>query len=163
MSYSWISRRHFLNCSSFLCDNYSFVKLTQNQPVQKLTIPSNTSTLREIRGTRGRTINTFSTWLTQPTFLYIPRPPAHSDSTHIGLDPLTSVIRQENVPRDLPTVQLDRGIFSIDIFSCPMTLAVSSWQTLTSTESTVHSQRVGIWSLENLILNHICIINHRLG
>jgi hypothetical protein len=33
MPYSWISRRHFLNWSSFLCDNSSCVKLTQNQPV----------------------------------------------------------------------------------------------------------------------------------
>jgi hypothetical protein len=30
MSYSWISWRHFLNWSSFLCDNSSCVKLTQN-------------------------------------------------------------------------------------------------------------------------------------
>jgi hypothetical protein len=34
MPYSWISWRHFLNWSSFLCDNSSCVKLTQNQPVQ---------------------------------------------------------------------------------------------------------------------------------
>jgi hypothetical protein len=30
MPYSWISWRHFLNWSSFLCDNSSCVKLTQN-------------------------------------------------------------------------------------------------------------------------------------
>jgi hypothetical protein len=30
MSYSWISWRHFLNWSSFFCDNSSCVKLTQN-------------------------------------------------------------------------------------------------------------------------------------
>jgi hypothetical protein len=30
MPYSWISWRHFLNRSSFLCDNSSCVKLTQN-------------------------------------------------------------------------------------------------------------------------------------
>jgi hypothetical protein len=30
MPYSWISWRHFLNWSSFLCDNSSWVKLTQN-------------------------------------------------------------------------------------------------------------------------------------
>jgi hypothetical protein len=34
MPYSWISWRHFRNWSSFLCDNSSCVKLTQNQPVQ---------------------------------------------------------------------------------------------------------------------------------
>jgi hypothetical protein len=34
MPYSWISWRHFLNWSSFLCDNSSCVKLTQNYPVQ---------------------------------------------------------------------------------------------------------------------------------
>jgi hypothetical protein len=34
MPYSCISWRHFLNWSSFLCDNSSCVKLTQNQPVQ---------------------------------------------------------------------------------------------------------------------------------
>jgi hypothetical protein len=33
MPYSWISWRHFLNWSSFLCDNSSCVKLTQNYPV----------------------------------------------------------------------------------------------------------------------------------
>jgi hypothetical protein len=30
MPYSWISWRHFLNWSSFLCNNSSCVKLTQN-------------------------------------------------------------------------------------------------------------------------------------
>jgi hypothetical protein len=35
MPYSWISWRHFLNWSSFLCDNSSCVKLTQNQPVHR--------------------------------------------------------------------------------------------------------------------------------
>jgi hypothetical protein len=30
MLYSWISWRHFLIWSSFLCDNSSCVKLTQN-------------------------------------------------------------------------------------------------------------------------------------
>jgi hypothetical protein len=30
MPYSWISWRHFPNWSSFLCDNSSCVKLTQN-------------------------------------------------------------------------------------------------------------------------------------
>jgi hypothetical protein len=30
MPYSWFSWRHFLNWSSFLCDNSSCVKLTQN-------------------------------------------------------------------------------------------------------------------------------------
>ena len=30
MPYSWISWRHFLNWNSFLCDNSSCVKLTQN-------------------------------------------------------------------------------------------------------------------------------------
>jgi hypothetical protein len=30
MPYSWISWGHFLNWSSFLCDNSSCVKLTQN-------------------------------------------------------------------------------------------------------------------------------------
>jgi hypothetical protein len=30
MPYSWILWRHFLNWSSFLCDNSSCVKLTQN-------------------------------------------------------------------------------------------------------------------------------------
>jgi hypothetical protein len=30
MPYNWISWRHFLNWSSFLCDNSSCVKLTQN-------------------------------------------------------------------------------------------------------------------------------------
>jgi hypothetical protein len=30
MPYSWISWKHFLNWSSFLCDNSSCVKLTQN-------------------------------------------------------------------------------------------------------------------------------------
>ena len=34
MPYSQISWRHFLNWSSFLCDNSSCDKLTQNQPVQ---------------------------------------------------------------------------------------------------------------------------------
>jgi hypothetical protein len=33
MPYSWILWRHFPNWSSFLCDNSSCVKLTQNQPV----------------------------------------------------------------------------------------------------------------------------------
>jgi hypothetical protein len=36
MPYSWISWRHFLKWSSFLCDNSSCVKLTQNQPVQSV-------------------------------------------------------------------------------------------------------------------------------
>jgi hypothetical protein len=36
MPYSWISWRHFLNWSSFLCDNSSCVKLTQNQPVHQV-------------------------------------------------------------------------------------------------------------------------------
>jgi hypothetical protein len=30
VTYSWISWRHFLNWSSFLCDISSCVKLTQN-------------------------------------------------------------------------------------------------------------------------------------
>jgi hypothetical protein len=30
MPYSWTSWRHFLNWSSFLCDNSSCVKVTQN-------------------------------------------------------------------------------------------------------------------------------------
>ena len=35
MPYSWISWRHFLNWSSFLCDNSSLCQVdTQNQPVQ---------------------------------------------------------------------------------------------------------------------------------
>jgi hypothetical protein len=34
MPYSWILWRHFLNWSSFLWDNSSWVKFTQNQPVQ---------------------------------------------------------------------------------------------------------------------------------
>jgi hypothetical protein len=34
MPHSWISWRHFLNWSSFLCGNSSCVKLTQTQPVQ---------------------------------------------------------------------------------------------------------------------------------
>jgi hypothetical protein len=34
MPYSWISWSHFLNWSSFLCDNSICVKLTQNLPVQ---------------------------------------------------------------------------------------------------------------------------------
>jgi hypothetical protein len=33
MPYIWISWRHLPNWSSFLCDNSSCVKLTQNQPV----------------------------------------------------------------------------------------------------------------------------------
>jgi hypothetical protein len=36
MPYSWISWRHFLNWSSFLCDNSSCVELTQNQPVHRV-------------------------------------------------------------------------------------------------------------------------------
>jgi hypothetical protein len=39
MPYSWISRSHFLNWSSFLCDNSSLCQVdTQNQPVQRITI-----------------------------------------------------------------------------------------------------------------------------
>jgi hypothetical protein len=34
MPFSWISWRHFFTWSSFLCDNYSCIKLTQNQPAQ---------------------------------------------------------------------------------------------------------------------------------
>jgi hypothetical protein len=44
MPYSWISWRHFLNWSSFLCDNSSCVKLTQNQPVQSLSNQSHQRT-----------------------------------------------------------------------------------------------------------------------
>jgi hypothetical protein len=37
MPYGWISWRHFLNWSSFLCDNFSLCQVdTQNQPVQWL-------------------------------------------------------------------------------------------------------------------------------
>ena len=47
MPYSWISRRHFLNWSSFLWDNSSCVKLTHNQPAQHLCVcPSVRRTLR---------------------------------------------------------------------------------------------------------------------
>jgi hypothetical protein len=35
MPHSWLSWRHFLNWSSFLCDNSSCVKLTQKQPVHQ--------------------------------------------------------------------------------------------------------------------------------
>jgi hypothetical protein len=41
MPYIWISWRHFLNWSSFLCDNSSLYQVdTQNQPVQVLTLVS---------------------------------------------------------------------------------------------------------------------------
>jgi hypothetical protein len=46
MPYSWISWRHFLNWSSFLCDKSSCVKLTQNQPVQLTRCQLDTQTHR---------------------------------------------------------------------------------------------------------------------
>jgi hypothetical protein len=38
MPYSWISWMHFLNWSSFLCNNSSCVKFTQNWPVLSVLI-----------------------------------------------------------------------------------------------------------------------------
>lgn len=49
-------------------------------------------------------------------------------SAHCGLGPLAVVIKQDIVPTDLPTSQSYESIFSIEILSSEMNLAMSSCQ-----------------------------------
>lgn len=65
-----------------------------------------------------------SAWFLFQSQVYLPG----DGATYNGLGPLTSIIHQEEAPRELPTVQSHGGIFLIEVTPSQMTLAGTSKQ-----------------------------------